>query len=111
MQDQAREIGKDHASRGIVFPWLVAALVCTSLFVLFEKLYLVRELLLFVTCAAVLAFFVANCVLLGLMVQSAARTIFRHAQKAKLRNASQEQVTAGSSGLVDHVVIKGPFVV
>jgi len=68
---------------------LVAILSGTGAFVLLERLYFVRELLLFVALAVLLVFLAANVALLGLLVHAAMQGMFRSVRMAKARLVSQ----------------------
>jgi len=68
---------------------LVAILSGTGAFVLLERLYFVRELLLFVALAVLLVFLAANVALLGLLVHAAMQSMFRSVRMAKARLVSQ----------------------
>jgi hypothetical protein len=65
--------------------------------------YIVRELLLFVTCAALLVFFAANVALLGILFHAAARSLLQFVREPKTRIAQQEEACAEQ--------LVGPFVV
>ena len=55
----------------------------TAGFVLLERLYFVRELLLFVALAVLLVFLAANVALLGILVHAAVQRMFRSVRKGK----------------------------
>ena len=65
--------------------------------------YIVRELLLCVACAAFLVFFAANLALLGILFQTVTRSLLQFVREPKTRIAQQEEAYAEGHG--------GPFVV
>ena len=65
--------------------------------------YIVRELLLFVACTALLVFFAATLALLGILFQAVARSLLQFVRESKTRIAQQEEAYAEQQ--------VGPFVV
>ena len=59
--------------------------------VAFLDVYIVRELLLFVACVALLVFFVANLALLGILFHAMVRTLLQFVTEPKTRIAQQEE--------------------
>ena len=53
--------------------------------------YIVRELLLFVACAALFVFFAANLALLGILLHAAGRSLLHSVRKARPGIAQQEE--------------------
>ena len=109
MQDQICGTQKNQGNTGKPLFRLAIILGSISLCVLFQRFYLVGELLVFVACAALLAFFVANLVILGILLQAAGRSIWRSVRKTRPGIPSREQVPVESTGLVHRVAIRGPF--
>ena len=58
-------------------------------FVLLERFYFMRELLLFVALAAVLVFFAGSVAVLGILAHAAVQSMFRSVRMAKARVVSQ----------------------
>jgi len=56
----------------------------------------VRELLLFVACAALLVFFAANLALLGILFHAVVRSLVQFVREPKTRIAQQEEAYADS---------------
>ena len=54
------------------------------------NVYIVRELLFFVACAALLVFFAANLALLGILFHAAARSLLQFVREPQTRIAQQE---------------------
>jgi hypothetical protein len=86
-KNQARDAKK-------AFIVLAGALLATSVYVLIQQLYLLRELLLVVACAAVLVFFAANLAVLGFLFHAAGRSIGHSIRKATPRIAQPEKAHA-----------------
>ena len=79
------------ANRGfILLSVLVGLAVCVPLL----DVYIVRELLLFVACAALLVFSAANLALLGILFHAVARSLFQSARQAKTGIARQAEAHA-----------------
>ena len=66
------------------FTLLVAVVLAISVYVLLQEVFFVRELLLLVACAARLAFFAANLVLLGILFHAAGRSIAQCFRKPRM---------------------------
>ena len=64
------------------FTVLAGALLTMSVYVLFQQVYLLRELLLAVACAAILVFFAANLAVIGILFHASARSIRQSIGKA-----------------------------
>jgi hypothetical protein len=64
--------------------------------VAFLHVYIVRELLLFVACAALLVFFAANLALLGILFHAVVRSLVQFVREPKTRIAQQEEAYADS---------------
>jgi hypothetical protein len=79
------------AKRALV---LTAALVGLAALILLLDVYFVRELLLFVGCAALLVFFAANLALLGILFHAAWLSLLESVRKAKPGIARQEEAHA-----------------
>ena len=62
--------------------------------VAFLHVYIVRELLLFVACAALLVFFAANLALLGILFHAVVRSLVQFVREPKTRIAQQEEAYA-----------------
>jgi hypothetical protein len=90
VQDRARAKEKlaSGSRRAIVWVPIVALGIATGIF--FGRFYFVHELVLFVAIAAILAFFVANLVVLGIVFRAAGRSILRSVRKAKPGITAQE---------------------
>jgi hypothetical protein len=75
---------------------IVLAIVVTAISagVYFWKFYFVQELLLFLCVAAIVAFFVANLMMLGVLLRVAAQTILHLARKANPALAAHAEVHA-----------------
>ena len=73
---------------------LAGALLTMSVYVLFQRVYLLRELLLVVACAAILVFFAANLAALGFLFHAAGRSIRHNIRKATPRVAHPEKAHA-----------------
>lgn len=71
-----------------------ALLLATSVYVLFQWVYLFRELLLVVACAAILVFFAGNLAMLGILFHAAGRSTRQSIRKATLRIAQPEKAHA-----------------
>ena len=56
--------------------------------------YIVRELLLFVACAALLVFFAANLALLGILFHAVAQSLLQFVRQPKPRIAQHEEAHA-----------------
>ena len=56
--------------------------------------YIVRELLLFVACAALLVFFAANLALLGILLHAVGRSLLQSVRQAKTGIARQAEAHA-----------------
>jgi hypothetical protein len=80
VQEQVRTSG---VRRAIVLLVVVALAIGAGVF--FGRFYFVRELLLFVVIAALLAFFVANLVVLGLVFQTAGRSIVQSVRNRRAK--------------------------
>ena len=88
MQEQVRASG----SRRAIGPLAIVVLgIVASVF--FRQFYFVRELALFVGIAAILAVFVGNLMVLGILFNAAGQSILQAVGKA----AAQEKATAGSA--------------
>ena len=64
--------------------------VCVALL----DVYIVRELLLFVACAALLVFFAANLALLGILLHAVGRSLLQSVRQAKTGIARQAEAHA-----------------
>ena len=77
------------------FTLLAAVAVAISGRIFVQEDYFVRELLIFVGCAALLVFFAANLALLGILFHAAGRTIVQHFPKPRIaaleEGGSQQQ--------------------
>jgi hypothetical protein len=82
--------------------WLGISLVGLATCVLLLDVYIVRELLLFVACAALLVFFAANLALLGILFHAVGRSFLQSVRQAKTRVA--QQVEAHAENLVGSLV-------
>jgi hypothetical protein len=93
------------------FTLLVAVVLAISVYVLLQEVYFVRELLLFVACAALLAFFAANLVLLGILFHAAGRSVAQCLRKPRM--APQEEVVVNrllvGSPTIDAAARIGPL--
>ena len=71
-------------------------LLVTMAFVISLETYFLRELLLFVACAALLVFFAANLALLGVLFHAAAQGLLQSLRQpqSKLRIAQHEEADA-----------------
>lgn len=86
-KNQARDAKK-------TFIVLAGVLLATSVYVRVQQLYLLRELLLVVACAAILVFFAANLAALGILFHAAGQSIRRSIRKAAPRIAQPEKAHA-----------------
>lgn len=73
------------------FTFFAGALLAMSVYVLFQRVYLLRELLLAVACAAILVFFAANLAMIGILFHAAARSIRQSIRKATPRIGQPER--------------------
>ena len=69
---------------------LVGLAACVPLL----DIYIARELLLFVACAALLVFFAANLALLGILFHAVARSLLQFVREPKTGIAQQEEAYA-----------------
>ena len=88
-QLQAKEKRASGARRAITLLAIVVLSIAAGVFL--GRFYFVRELLLFVAIAALLTFFGANLVMLGILFHAAGRSILQSVQKAKPGIATQEE--------------------
>jgi hypothetical protein len=88
-QVQAKEKRASGARRAITLLAIVVLSIAAGVFL--GRFYFVRELLLFVAIAALLTFFGANLVMLGILFHAAGRSILQSVQKAKPGIATQEE--------------------
>lgn len=70
------------AKRALSLLAAVALVISVRIFV--QENYFVRELLLFVGCAALLVFFAANLALLGILFHASGRSIVQHFRKSRI---------------------------
>ena len=80
------------AKKAFIVP--AGALLATSVYVLVQRVYLLRELLLVVVCAAILVFFAANLAVLGFLFHAAGQSIRHSIRKAIPRIAKPEKADA-----------------
>ena len=81
------------AKKAFIVP--AGALLATSVYVvLVQRVYLLRELLLVVVCAAILVFFAANLAVLGFLFHAAGQSIRHSIRKATPRIAKPEKADA-----------------
>ena len=76
---------------------LAAALLAALVYVLFQQVYLLRELLLSVACAALLVFFAATLALLGILFHAAGQSILQSIRKATPRIAQPAKLMRSST--------------
>ena len=88
-QVQAKEKRASGARRAITLLAIVVLSIAVGVFL--GRFYFVRELLLFVAIAALLTFFGANLVMLGILFHAAGRSILQSVRKAKPGIAAQEE--------------------
>jgi hypothetical protein len=90
VQDRARAKEKlaSGPSRAIVWPAIAVLGIVAGVF--FGRFYFVHELVLFVAIAAILTFFGANLVVLGIVFHAAGRSLLQSVQKAKPGLTAQE---------------------
>ena len=70
-------------SRAKIAHVLTAVLVGLATLVVFLNVYIVRELLLFVACAALPVFFAVNLAVLGILIHAAGVSLLQSIRKAK----------------------------
>jgi len=88
-QVQAKERRASGARRAITLLAIVVLSIPAGVFL--GGFYFVRELLLFVAIAALLTFFGANLVVLGILFHAAGRSILQYVHKVKPGIATQEE--------------------
>ena len=96
MQGQDAIDGKIPGSTVKAVTWTAALPFFAVAWNFLQRFYFVRELFVFVVVAALLVFLGANFVLLGILLQEAARGIARHVPKAQTRVVPPEQFYASS---------------
>jgi len=88
-QDQVRA---STTRKAIILLAIVVTAIAAGVY--FGKFYFVQELLLFVCIAAIVAFFVANLMLLGVLLHAAAQSILQFTRKENPVIAAQAEVPA-----------------